>query len=189
MLASSKWPIRPIGEMMPVGTSPAARFQAVQTRARMGAALWCRALRFILFVWLVLTIWVIWYRVGLYRPELHHEYSGAGFSAESSTTRPSSTASQRDCQCTRTTVGTPYRASPNGSTGPKCTATPSIPGTGTWRPAWEVIIDLAPTCCRSDSVLCSSHGDSDATLTTRITFAACGYSHPVSTSANSMADG
>ncbi len=53
---------------MPVGTSPAARFQAVQTRARMGAALWSRALRFILFVWLVLTIWVIWYRVGLYRP-------------------------------------------------------------------------------------------------------------------------
>src|SRR6266851_2087090 len=45
MLASSKWPIRPIGEMMPVGTSPAARFQAVQTRARMGAALWSRALR------------------------------------------------------------------------------------------------------------------------------------------------
>src|SRR5216684_1604314 len=61
---------------MPLGTSPAARFQAMQTRAMMGAALWSRAIRSILFLWIVLTIWVIWYRVGLYRPEIHHEFFG-----------------------------------------------------------------------------------------------------------------
>ncbi len=61
---------------MPVRTSPAARFQAMNTRAQMSAALWSRAIRFVLFIWIVVTIWLIWYRVGLYRPELHHEYFG-----------------------------------------------------------------------------------------------------------------
>ena len=61
---------------MALGTSEAARFQALGTRARMSAALWSRAVRFIIFIWIVLTLWVIWYRVGLYRPELHHEFFG-----------------------------------------------------------------------------------------------------------------
>jgi hypothetical protein len=58
---------------MAFGTSEAARFQAYQTRARMGAALWSRAVRTVIFIWVALTIWLIWYRVGLYRPWLQHE--------------------------------------------------------------------------------------------------------------------
>src|SRR2546428_9554060 len=61
---------------MPLGTSPAARFQAMNTRARMGAALWSQAIRLILFLWILLTIWIIWYRVGLYLPHLHHQFFG-----------------------------------------------------------------------------------------------------------------
>lgn len=61
---------------MALGASEAARIQTYQTRLRMGAALWSRAIRAIIFIWIVLTLWVIWYRVGLYRPELHHEFFG-----------------------------------------------------------------------------------------------------------------
>jgi hypothetical protein len=61
---------------MRLRSSPAAEFQAMQTRARIGASLWSRALRAILLSWIALTLWVIWYRVGLYRPELHHAYFG-----------------------------------------------------------------------------------------------------------------
>jgi len=42
----------------------------------MSAALWSGALRAIFFMWVALTLWVIWYRVGLYLPELHHQYFG-----------------------------------------------------------------------------------------------------------------
>src|SRR6266436_1396694 len=42
----------------------------------MGAALWARAFRWVIFIWVALTVWVIWYRVGLYRPELHHQFFG-----------------------------------------------------------------------------------------------------------------
>jgi hypothetical protein len=56
--------------------SAAAEFQSIQTRARMGAALWARAFRWVIYIWIALTVWVIWYRVGLYRPELHHQFFG-----------------------------------------------------------------------------------------------------------------
>jgi hypothetical protein len=61
---------------MPFRTSPAAEFQALQTRAKIGATLWSRALRTVILVWIALTFLVIWYRVGLYRPWLHHAYFG-----------------------------------------------------------------------------------------------------------------
>lgn len=56
--------------------SPAAQLQAYQTRARIGASLWSRAICSILFIWTMLTLWVIWYRTGLYLPEIHHAYFG-----------------------------------------------------------------------------------------------------------------
>ena len=56
--------------------SAAAEFQSIQTRARMGTALWARAFRWVIYIWIALTVWVIWYRVGLYRPELHHQFFG-----------------------------------------------------------------------------------------------------------------
>ncbi|MGO9265771.1 MAG: type IV secretion system DNA-binding domain-containing protein [Candidatus Binataceae bacterium] len=56
--------------------SAAAEFQSIQTRARMGAALWSRAARWVVYVWVALTVGVIWYRVGLYRPWLHHRFFG-----------------------------------------------------------------------------------------------------------------
>jgi ABC-type cobalamin/Fe3+-siderophores transport system ATPase subunit len=59
---------------MRIRTSPAAEFQSIQTRARMAGALWSRAIGAIFFVWIAFTLWVIWYRVGLYRPTLHHEF-------------------------------------------------------------------------------------------------------------------
>src|SRR5215467_8224903 len=59
---------------MRLGSSHAAEFQSLQTRAKMGAALWLRALRSLIFLWVALTVWLIWYRVGLYLPELHHAY-------------------------------------------------------------------------------------------------------------------
>jgi hypothetical protein len=57
---------------MAFSSSDAARLQAYQTRARMGATLWARAIGAILFIWIALTMWLIWYRIGLYRPEIHH---------------------------------------------------------------------------------------------------------------------
>jgi hypothetical protein len=61
---------------MRLRNSAAAEFQSIQTRARMGAALWTRAFRWVIYIWVALTVWVIWYRVGLYRPELHHQFFG-----------------------------------------------------------------------------------------------------------------
>jgi hypothetical protein len=57
---------------MRLRTSPAAEFQALQTRAKIGAMLWSRAARAVIFIWIGLTLWLIWYRVGLYRPWLQH---------------------------------------------------------------------------------------------------------------------
>jgi len=59
---------------MRLRTSPAAEFQSMQTRAIMGAALWSRAIRAVIFLWIALTVWVIWYRVGVSRPSLQHAY-------------------------------------------------------------------------------------------------------------------
>jgi hypothetical protein len=61
---------------MRLRTSPAAEFQALQTRAKIGAMLWSRAARAVFYGWIALTVAVIWYRVGLYRPWLHHAYFG-----------------------------------------------------------------------------------------------------------------
>jgi hypothetical protein len=61
---------------MRLRTSPAAEFQSIQTRAKMGAALWSQTLGTVFFVWIVLTLWVIWHRVGHYRPGLHHQFFG-----------------------------------------------------------------------------------------------------------------
>ena len=61
---------------MRLGTSPAAEFQALQTRAKIASQLWSGAVRTLLLLWVLLTIWVIWHRVGLYRPWLHHEFFG-----------------------------------------------------------------------------------------------------------------
>jgi Type IV secretion-system coupling protein DNA-binding domain len=59
---------------MRLGTSPAAEFQALQTRAKIASQLWSGAARAMLLLWVLLTIWVIWHRVGTERPWLHHAY-------------------------------------------------------------------------------------------------------------------
>ena len=59
---------------MRLRTSPAAEFQSIQTRAIMGAVLWSKAVRAVIFLWVALTNWVIWYRVGVYFPGLHRVY-------------------------------------------------------------------------------------------------------------------
>src|SRR5216683_3482681 len=61
---------------MRIRTSSAAEFQSMQTRAIMGAALWSRALGAIFVLWIALTLWLVWHRVGVYRPEVHHELFG-----------------------------------------------------------------------------------------------------------------
>jgi hypothetical protein len=54
--------------------SDAARFQAYQTRARMGAQLWGRLLISALIVWLALTFYMVWRHTGLAFPQLDHAY-------------------------------------------------------------------------------------------------------------------
>src|SRR5689334_13462056 len=61
---------------MPLRTSPAAEFQSYQTRAKMAGALWSRAIKVVLYIWISFTMWLVWYRVGLYRPWLHHALFG-----------------------------------------------------------------------------------------------------------------
>jgi type IV secretory pathway TraG/TraD family ATPase VirD4 len=58
------------------GTSEAARWQAAQTRARIGASLWWTIIKFTVFVWLIFTIAVVWHETGEAFPELHHQYFG-----------------------------------------------------------------------------------------------------------------
>ena len=59
---------------MRLGTSPAAEFQALQTRAKIASQLWSGAARTLLLLWVALTIWLVWYRVGVERPWLQHAY-------------------------------------------------------------------------------------------------------------------
>src|SRR5215472_7914320 len=59
---------------MALGSSDAARFQAYQTRARMGIALWRQVLMLTLFAWTALTIYVVWWVTGRYFPRLDHQY-------------------------------------------------------------------------------------------------------------------
>jgi hypothetical protein len=59
---------------MNLGASQAARWQATQTRARMGASIWWTVVKFTLIAWVLLTIGVIWYGTGRDSPQLHHRY-------------------------------------------------------------------------------------------------------------------
>jgi type IV secretory pathway TraG/TraD family ATPase VirD4 len=59
---------------MAFGGSDAARFQAYQTRARMGAALWSRIILWTILGWFALTMWVVWHETGSYFPQLGHQY-------------------------------------------------------------------------------------------------------------------
>jgi type IV secretory pathway TraG/TraD family ATPase VirD4 len=59
---------------MAFGTSEAARWQAAQTRARIGAGLWLTIIRVGVLVWLALTLLVVWYATGVYFPQLDHAH-------------------------------------------------------------------------------------------------------------------
>lgn len=59
---------------MRLRTSPAAEFQSMQTRAKMGATLWSQTVGTIFVLWIILTVWLVWHRTGTYEPELHHLY-------------------------------------------------------------------------------------------------------------------
>lgn len=61
---------------MALGASQAARFQAYQTRARMGAQLWSRVLVWIFFGWILVTLYVVWRQTGVAFPQLNHAYFG-----------------------------------------------------------------------------------------------------------------
>jgi len=56
------------------GASEAARWQAYQTRARMGVHLWFQIFTWVLLGWIGLTIYVVWYETGAYWPALQHAY-------------------------------------------------------------------------------------------------------------------
>jgi energy-coupling factor transporter ATP-binding protein EcfA2 len=61
---------------MAFGTSEAARWQAAQTRAQIGASLWFTIIRIIVLLWVALTVYVVWYETGAYFPNLQHRYFG-----------------------------------------------------------------------------------------------------------------
>ena len=58
------------------GASEAARWQAYQTRARMGLRLWLQVLMGTLMAWALLTGYVVWYETGQYFPQIDHAYFG-----------------------------------------------------------------------------------------------------------------
>ena len=58
------------------GASEAARWQAYQTRARMGVTLWFQVFLLVLFGWFILTVWSVWHETGEYFPQLEHAYFG-----------------------------------------------------------------------------------------------------------------
>lgn len=57
-----------------LGSSPAAEFQALQTRVKIASQLWSGAVRGMILLWILLTVWVVWHRVGVERPWLQHTY-------------------------------------------------------------------------------------------------------------------
>jgi hypothetical protein len=59
---------------MAFGASEAARWQAYQTRARMGAHLWFQIITIAVLSWIVLTLYVVWRQTGLFYPQLDHQY-------------------------------------------------------------------------------------------------------------------
>jgi type IV secretory pathway TraG/TraD family ATPase VirD4 len=58
------------------GASEAARWQAYQTRARMGVKLWFQVFLLVLLGWFILTIYAVWHETGEYFPQLSHAYFG-----------------------------------------------------------------------------------------------------------------
>jgi energy-coupling factor transporter ATP-binding protein EcfA2 len=58
------------------GASEAARWQAYQTRARMGLRLWLQVLMGVVMIWALLTGYVVWYETGQYFPQIDHAYFG-----------------------------------------------------------------------------------------------------------------
>src|SRR5713101_7734635 len=125
---------------MRIRTSSAAEFQSMQTRAIMGAALWSRALGIICFLWIALTLWLVWHRVGLYRPEVQHELFGRwALCSVLTDIPPCSTAYQPTCPCTRTVLGTSSPSLPTGSMAYTARASmaglgelPPVPGPTGW---------------------------------------------------------
>jgi hypothetical protein len=61
---------------MHLSPSPAAQFQALKTRAALGAQLIWQALTFLLGLWIVLTTFIVWHQVGVYLPTLDHAFFG-----------------------------------------------------------------------------------------------------------------
>jgi energy-coupling factor transporter ATP-binding protein EcfA2 len=58
------------------GASEAARWQAYQTRARMGVRLWLQVISWAALLWAVLTISMVWHETGQYFPVIQHVYFG-----------------------------------------------------------------------------------------------------------------
>lgn len=61
---------------MRLQTSAAAELQSLQTRAKISAALTYQIVNGLFLLWLALTLWLVWHRVGQEHPELHHAYFG-----------------------------------------------------------------------------------------------------------------
>ena len=59
---------------MPLGTSPAARFQAYLTRLRIGVRIWLRVIMWCVIAWAMLTTYVVWRETNVYLPALEHEF-------------------------------------------------------------------------------------------------------------------
>ncbi len=59
---------------MRFGTSQAARWQAYQTRARIGATLWKILIKASAVIWVGATLAVIWIEIGRHLPQLGHAY-------------------------------------------------------------------------------------------------------------------
>jgi hypothetical protein len=50
----------------------------MKTRAALGAQVIWEAFIFLLALWIVLTTFIIWHQVGVYRPALDHAFLAAG---------------------------------------------------------------------------------------------------------------
>ncbi len=59
---------------MDFSASHAARWQAYQTRARIGARIWFAAIKGALLAWIALTIYVVWRETAVYFPAFGHRY-------------------------------------------------------------------------------------------------------------------
>jgi len=66
---------------MDFSASDAARWQAYQTRARIGARIWFTAIKGALLAWIALTIYVVWRETAVYFPAFGHRYFLSWFMA------------------------------------------------------------------------------------------------------------